>query len=56
MGGWTDYDKFYSHKQRKLDTKSYQILRDPTVLQIPLPLEKLKFINPYLLWTTQNNN
>ncbi len=54
MGGWTDYDKFYSHKQRKLDTKSYQILRELPFFKY-LPLEKLKFINPYLLMDNSKN-
>jgi hypothetical protein len=48
MGGWTDYDKFYSHKQKRLDQKSYQILKDLPFFKY-IPLEKLKFINPYLL-------
>ena len=53
MGGWTDYDKFYKHRQRHLDTKSYEILKSIPMLK-HLPIDKLKFINTYTLLETDD--
>lgn len=53
MGGWTDYDQFYSSRQRHLDAKSYEILKSVPMLK-HLPIEKLKFINAYTLLDTDD--
>ena len=48
-GGWTDYDKFYSQKQRKLDKKSIEILKSLDQFKY-LPIEKFSRINVYNLF------
>lgn len=47
MGGWTDYDRFYTQNQRQLDDKSIQILRSlPQFKYLPIDLfEKITVYN-----------
>ncbi len=54
MGGWTDYDKFYSQYQRKLDDKSIKILKSFYKFQY-LPIEKFKKINIYNLFQVSDD-
>lgn len=54
MGGYTDYDRFYTQKQRFLDYKSYEIIKNIPAFKY-IPLEQLKSINPYLLFEYMDN-
>lgn len=49
MGGWTDYDRFYKQRQRKLDDKSIYYLKTLERFKY-LPVDKFKFISVYKLF------
>lgn len=49
MGGWTDYDRFYSQRQRKLDANSINALKSLERFKY-LPIELFKFISVYKLF------
>lgn len=49
MGGWTDFDRFYTQEQRKLDKKSIEILKSINLFEY-LPIEKFKKISVYKLF------
>lgn len=49
MGGWTDYDRFYKQRQRRLDNNSIGNLRSLERFRY-LPIDKFKFISVYKLF------
>lgn len=54
MGSYTDYDRFYTQKQRFLDKKSYEIIKSISSFKY-LPVEKLKHINAFFLFEYMEN-